>query len=347
MFSIADNDASKKEPQRFYQELLDEIVLAEELGFEDYWVAEHHYSDYGIVPSPAVILAAAAARTSRIGLGCGVSILPFHSPMQAAEEYAMVDMLSNGRLIMGVGRGFLAHEYQAFGIQDQEESREKFDEALEIIMTAWKGERFSFCGKHYRVDDLQLNVRPVQGPRPPIYLAAVTPSSYEKAARLGISVAGVIATMKTLDKVAERLDSVKRLYADHGYDPAAVDLPLTWYTFVVPDKETAYDQAGRHLVDYFRSVATILDPDRVDDPESKKVYQGLQEWNLSVTYEHIQQQTDVALIGDPDMVIQKLKRAEQAGLEKVHCFMNFGTRPHEEVVASMKLFAAEVMPALR
>src|SRR5207253_5007057 len=130
----------------------------------------------------------------------------------------------------------------------------------------------------------------------------------------------------------------------HGNDPSFV-FPMTWYTSVVPDQSLVYEQAGRHLIDYFRTVATVFDPEGVDDPLTKGIYQGFHDWNTSVTYDQIDQETDVALFGDPDTVIEKLKRAQEAGVEKVHCFMNFGTRPHDDVVASMRLFAREVMPA--
>jgi natural product biosynthesis luciferase-like monooxygenase protein len=347
MLSICDNDPAQRSTQQFYRDLLDEIVLAEELGFEDYWVAEHHYSNYGVVPSPAVLLAAAASRTSRIGLGSGVSILPFHNPLQVAEDYAMVDLLSNGRLTFGAGRGFLIHEYEAFGIQNQQDSRERFDEALAIIRTAWEGERFSFHGKHYTVDDVLLNVLPVQKPGPPIYQAALSPSSYEKAANSGVPVAGVATTLRTLDRIEERVGSFKRLWAESGRDADAVDVPITWYTFVVSDQERVYEDAGRHLINYFRGIGNIFDPEKVDNPEARQVYEELHEWNNTVTYDHIENNTDVALFGDPDTVIRKLERIRDAGVEKVHCLMNFGNRAHDEVVASMELFAKEVMPALR
>jgi alkanesulfonate monooxygenase SsuD/methylene tetrahydromethanopterin reductase-like flavin-dependent oxidoreductase (luciferase family) len=347
MISICDNDPAKRPNEQFYRELLDQIVLAEELGYDDYWIAEHHYSDYGVVPSPAMLLAAAATRTSRIGLGSGVSILPFHDPMRVAEEYAMVDLLSNGRLTFGVGRGFLIHEFEGFGIRDDVDSRERFDEALEVILTAWKGERFSFHGKHFHVDDLKLNVLPVQQPRPPVYMAALSPSSYEKAANAGIPVAGVIATLKTLDRVQERVATFKKLYAEAGHDADTVDVPMTWYAFAVPDRARVHEDGGRHLIDYFRSIGKVFDPTKVSDPQVRKVYEELHEWNHTVTWDHIENNTDVALIGDPKQLIGQIERARDAGVNKVQLFMNFGNRPHEEVAASMRLFAEEVIPHFR
>lgn len=346
MMSICDNDPAVRSTSQYYQELLRQIIIAEELGFEDYWIAEHHYSNYGVVPSPAVLLAAAASQTSRIKLGSGVSILPFREPLQVAEEYAMVDALSDGRLVFGAGRGFLVHEYEAFGIRDQQHSRELFDEALTVIREAWKGERFSFHGVHHDVNDVRLNVLPVQN-EIPIYLAALSPSSYERAAALGINVAGVSTTLRTLDRIGERISTFKKLWSEQGFAADSVEVPITFYTFVVSDQERVYEDAGKYLIDYFRSVGKVFDPNRVNDLDVRQTYEELYEWNNTVTYDYIDNHTDVAIFGDPATVIRKLSRIREAGVEKVHCLMNFGNRQHRDVVASMELFANEVMPALR
>src|SRR5688572_24699721 len=126
----------------YFQEVLEEMVLAEELGFECFWFTEHHFLPYGgAVPNPAVMLAAAAARTSRIHLGSAISILPLRHPLQTAEDYAMVDVTSRGRLEFGIGLGNTAVDYQHYGVP-REESRARFEEAAEIVVRAWAGERF-------------------------------------------------------------------------------------------------------------------------------------------------------------------------------------------------------------
>ncbi|MFP6749730.1 MAG: LLM class flavin-dependent oxidoreductase, partial [Alphaproteobacteria bacterium] len=117
MFSVHDHyPEESRGVAEHYGETLDHIVLAEELGYESYWLAEHHFHEYGSVPNPAVFLAAASQRTTRIGLGVAVSVLPFHHPLLVAEDYAMLDVLSQGRLILGVGSGYIAHEFEGFGV---------------------------------------------------------------------------------------------------------------------------------------------------------------------------------------------------------------------------------------
>src|SRR6266540_3039065 len=123
--------------ERFYQEVLDEVELAEELGWECFWFTEHHFLPYGgPEPNPAVFMSAAAARTSRIHLGSAISILPLHHPVQIAEDYAMVDVISGGRLEFGIGLGNAPRDLEVYGIP-RDERRERFEEALEVVKAAW------------------------------------------------------------------------------------------------------------------------------------------------------------------------------------------------------------------
>src|SRR5437879_2910092 len=183
IFSVVDHYPAElpRTSAQFYGELLEQVEAAEALGFDSFWIAEHHFHEYGGIPSPPVWLAAAAQRTSRIRLGAAVVVLPFRNPLQVAEEYAMVDILSNGRLNLGTGSGYLTHEFDGFGVSP-EDKRERFDEALDIVLEAWKGERFSYDGRYHTIRAVALNVRPLQRPRPPIWIAVLR---NEAAAHVG------------------------------------------------------------------------------------------------------------------------------------------------------------------
>src|SRR5215472_10487886 len=140
-----------------YEQLLDQIVYAEQLGFDSYWIGEHHgYLTPHLAlacPNPAILLAAAAQRTRRIGLNTAVANLSLRHPLLVAEDYALVDLLSQGRLGLGIGRGSYPHEYAAFG-QNREESRDRFAESWEIIQHAWSGETITFHGRYYHIDGM-------------------------------------------------------------------------------------------------------------------------------------------------------------------------------------------------
>src|SRR5262245_42939008 len=181
-------------PQEYYRFLLDEIAYAEELGFDSVWMGEHHFCNY-LCPSPQVFAAAVAQRTTRLRIGTAVALLPLHDPVRLAEDYAMVDVLSNGRLDFGVSRGFQKTSDDGFS-RSMDDSRARFTAASELIDKAWSQHTRSYTGRFRQVPALPLLPRPVQRPRPPIWIGAgPTADSYEFAAAHGynIMVASVFA----------------------------------------------------------------------------------------------------------------------------------------------------------
>src|SRR2546427_743381 len=170
-----------------YRNALEECRLADELGFDVVWLAEHHFSPYGICPSLAPFAGAVAAATPRVRIGTAVVIAPFEHPLRIAEEWAEIDILSGGRLEFGLGRGYQPSEFRGLGVS-MEATRERFDESLEIVRLAWTTERLTFAGKHYRVDDVRVLPKPVQKPYPPLWMAAVSPDTYTLAARRGLKI---------------------------------------------------------------------------------------------------------------------------------------------------------------
>ena len=181
--------AAHQSPSNYYAQLLEQTELAEKLGFDAVWFGEHHYSGYSF-GSPSVIAMAAAARTRRIRLGTGVSLIPLHHPIRLAEEYAMLDVLSGGRLEYGIGRGFLKYSHDVFGI-DEHENHERYREGTDLIVKAWTaGEPFSHEGRFWKLDNYSFFPKPLQQPYPPIYASAVlTPDSAIFAGSRGFNLA--------------------------------------------------------------------------------------------------------------------------------------------------------------
>jgi len=154
---------------------------AEELGFDAVWLAEHHFTRFGIVPSAIPFATYVAARTKKIRIGTGVSVLTFHHPVFMAEETAMLDVLSQGRLDFGVGRGQVVYEYNNFKVEYDSRTR-RFQEIVDIILGLWQTPGFTYHGQYYSVDDLTIAPVPVQQPHPPMYLAVSrTPASVQVA----------------------------------------------------------------------------------------------------------------------------------------------------------------------
>ena len=149
--------------------MLDQARQAERLGYDTFWVAEHHFHEYGAVPNPAVFLAALSQQTRRLRLGTAISILTFHNPLTVAENYALVDQLSQGRLSLGVGSGYLKHEFEGYDV-DPAIKRERFDENLMLVERLLAGERVTHESRHNTIREVRINVQPVQQPVP-VYVA--------------------------------------------------------------------------------------------------------------------------------------------------------------------------------
>src|SRR5947199_6828345 len=169
--------------QANFEETLQECEQAEAAGFDSLWLGEHHNSIL-LYPAPLVGLAAIAARTRRLRLGTGVLLLPLYHPLAVAEEAAMVDVISRGRLILGVGAGYAPEEFAAFGISTKERGS-RLDEAVPLIHRLWTEDAVSHEGRHYRIGGATLRPRPVQKPRPPIWFAGWVEPALRRAGRLG------------------------------------------------------------------------------------------------------------------------------------------------------------------
>src|SRR5947207_15077166 len=163
---------------------LEQMEWTEQLGFDQIWLTEHHFIDYGLAVDPGSLAATAAALTRRVRIGLAAAILPFHEPLRLAEQMALVDIISKGRLDMGVGRGNRPAEFPGYRVP-QQENRERFEEALEILTRAWTQETFAFEGRYYKIPDVRVIPKPVQKPHPTIYQVCVSKESIENTALRG------------------------------------------------------------------------------------------------------------------------------------------------------------------
>src|SRR5918998_689638 len=172
-------------PVQRYRDTLDQAVRSEALGFESIWPVEQHFNrNFSVMPAPAVLLAAIAERTTTLRLGTAIIQVALDHPLHIAEQMATLDVLSGGRVELGVGRGTNPFHFAGFGVP-MAESRERFVEALNYIRQAWTHDRFSFDGRIFQADDISLAPRPFQRPHPPIRVAANSAETAEWAAREG------------------------------------------------------------------------------------------------------------------------------------------------------------------
>ncbi|MCH8195733.1 MAG: LLM class flavin-dependent oxidoreductase, partial [Chloroflexi bacterium] len=206
-------DWSVPEVYRYETEI---IQGADDLGFDCAWIAEHHFRDYGVVPNTMLLLAHLAAKTRRIRLGNAIVILPFHNPLRVAEDAAMADILSDGRLNFGFGRGYQGTEFAGFGVS-MDDTRSRTDEALDIILEAWKGEPFSYQGAFYQVDNVQVVPQPVQRPHPPVFVASINVDSIRHYAKRGIPF--IVSGMESASALQESCALWREIARANGHDP--------------------------------------------------------------------------------------------------------------------------------
>jgi len=206
-----------------FDRALQRIEIMDRTGYDAVWLAEHHFSSFSVCPSVHMMGTLAAARTTRLRIGTAVSLAPFYHPLRLAEEVALLDMLSGGRVNWGAGRGFARVEFEAFGVPPAE-SASRFRETVEIVLKAWTEENLSFAGQHYTIEAVEVLPKPLQKPHPPVWVAATSEPAIEWAAGRGFSI--------LMDPHAghHEIGRKRRLYADGlkaaGHPVAGRDLPV-------------------------------------------------------------------------------------------------------------------------
>jgi alkanesulfonate monooxygenase SsuD/methylene tetrahydromethanopterin reductase-like flavin-dependent oxidoreductase (luciferase family) len=223
-----------------YARALERIEIMDHAGYDAVWLAEHHFSSFSVCPSVHMVGMLAAARTRRLRIGTGVSLAPFYHPLRLAEEVALLDLLSGGRVNWGAGRGFARVEFTAFGVPP-EQSTARFRETVEIVLKAWTDERLTFAGEHYRFDDVEVLPKPAQKPHPPVWMAASSEGAIEWAAGRGFSI-----LMDPHSSGAE-IGRKRRFYAERlaaaGFSEIGRDIPVARLVAIAPSANTAAEVA--------------------------------------------------------------------------------------------------------
>ncbi|MCH7643003.1 MAG: LLM class flavin-dependent oxidoreductase [Chloroflexi bacterium] len=250
------SDFSKLPQERVFAEVLEEIDYAEELGFDSVWLPEHHFATPGLLGNPLMLAAAVSQRTSRIKIGIAATVLPFQHPLRIAEDAALVDVLSKGRLMLGVGRGWQVPEFETFQV-DQTKSRAMFLESVEIIRRAWTEDSFSFDGEFWQFKDVSIFPKPVQKPHPPIFWTAVTPGSYERAASLDYPVIRSL-NFVSLDVVEIGTAAFEAEIKKNGKVISDYEMPLTAKVYVASTDEEAERDAAPNAQWFYNALSAFL-----------------------------------------------------------------------------------------
>ena len=334
------------------------MAEAAEMGeLNGVWLAERHFAaprgplDTGgagipsVVSAPLIISSAIVARYQRLRVGVAVNVLPLAHPIRMAEEVATLDHISRGRVEFGVGRSGFARAYEGYGIS-YAESRERFQECLDVVLAAWTNERFSYEGKHYQFNDVCVIPKPFQKPHPPLRIAATTRETFPQVGRAGIP---VFVGLRGMDRpvLAESLDAYRTAWNEAGHKgDSSVFLRIPVYVGETDkqahaDAEESTMQSYRRLAQNFLNSATVAGA----TPDEERVQRG---HRLSaITYEDLLR--DRLAYGSPDTVTKLLREiVDELGLDGVVAEVNVGGGiAKDKVLASVKRFATEVAPAFR
>lgn len=316
-----------RDPTWLYGALVDQAVAAEALGYDSVWISQHHFTEDGYCPAAFPVLGALAARTRQVTLGTHVLLLPLHHPLRVAEDSAVADVLSHGRLVLGAGAGYRPEEFAIYQIpRGQRGSR--MDEALEILRLAWSEDCFSFVGQHFRFRDVTVRPRPAQPDGIPIWLGARGRRAVQRAVRLGAPL---------LSAGGDAWRSYLEAWKEHGRDPSRAVIAVQWPVYVAEDGKKAWDDVKQHLLymensyaGWFRD-AGDLPQDRVLRPDR--------------TVEELRP-SDYC-IGDPQQVRERIARLiAEIPVHTLIMRMQFPGLDPVKSLRSMELFARYVAPAL-
>jgi probable LLM family oxidoreductase len=316
-------------PAARMRDLLEEVTLAEQVGLDVFGVGEHHRPDF-VVSAPAVVLAAAAALTSRIKLTSAVTVLSSDDPVRVFEEFATLDLISGGRAEIMAGRGSFIESFPLFGY-DLDDYDELFAEKLELLLALRAGERVSWSGKHRApIDDLGVYPRPVQDPLPVWVAVGGSPQSAIRAGALGLPMALAIIGGRP-ERFVPFAELHRRAAIEAGHEPAPA-LSINSHGYVADSSA----QAGE---EFFPAYAAMMN--RIG---KERGWAGITRQD----FDALRTKRGALVVGSPDEVVEKiLFQHELFGHQRFMAQMSVGSLPHAQVLRSIELFGTEVAPAVR
>ncbi|MEK6223459.1 MAG: LLM class flavin-dependent oxidoreductase [Thermodesulfobacteriales bacterium] len=334
-YSLQSPSHNPRDHKDLYSEMLEEIVAAEDMGFESAWLTEHHLLGDGYCPSLLVTAAAIAARTKKVRIGTGIYLMPLHDPIRTAEDAAVVDLISNGRLILGLGLGYRQEEFDLFG-RSLKERKGRMEESIEILNKCWSEDEFSFSGKYYNYENINVTPKPVQNPLP-IWIGAFSEPAIKRAARMNaplfIAAIGIIPIIKYL------IDMHRGFLKEFGFDPDKIEQPVVREVYVSREGRAKAWEKIKENITYtakgYASWGSFVDREGnlISDPADPSLYDIALEQSI---------------VGSPEECIETINQYKEAvHMDPLICRFKFPGLSHEDAMESMKLFTNEVMPYVR
>jgi len=344
LFYLMQRDEAWTE-QAVYDSALEQALHAESFGYHSVWIAEHHFNDYGLCPAPTVLAAFIAARTATLRLGMGVSLLPLHHPVDLAEQLAVLDVVSGGRLDVGIGRGGTLQDYETFQ-SDRNDSRQRVEEGIALMQQCWSGQPFDFQGRFHSAARLHARPRPTQRPHPPLYVAANSEDSVQSAARLGLP------TLSSFFVPVEDLRRRRHLYRETARAAGRSTEEIerlereSWgmqVVHVAPARAEAVGTVEGPFMGYQQRLASLR-----SEGTGGSVPGSFDRSFVRLRPFHEYLANGMAVVGTPDDVAEGLQAYLAAtGYRRVMLLMAVPGLETGPALRSMRLFAQEVAPAIK
>lgn len=320
--------------------------LAIDLGFQSIWSVEHHFTDYTMCPDVTQFLSYWAGRNAEIQLGSMVIVLPWHDPMRVAEEISMLDNMSDGRMVLGIGRGLGRIEFEGFN-RDMNISREYFTESAQMILEGLEQGYCEFDGDFIKQPRRDIRPAPFKSFRGRTYAAAVSPESSQIMARLGVGI--LIVPQKPWDSVEQELAAYRKTYREVNGDEAPETILAGW-TYCDEDAGRAEEIARQYIGGYYQTVVKHyeLAGDHMKNTKGYEAYVSVQE-NVQKSQDAMEEFfMSIQVWGTPEMCYDKIKDfTGRVNAGAFNCVFSYAGMPYPTVEQSMRLFAREVMPEIR
>jgi alkanesulfonate monooxygenase SsuD/methylene tetrahydromethanopterin reductase-like flavin-dependent oxidoreductase (luciferase family) len=340
VFNLMQQRERDKTPRQIYTESIEQVQLAEALGFDVAWFAEHHFSNYCVVPSPVTMCTYMAAKTKRIKIGPAVIVAPLYEPVRLLEDLAVCDLLSDGRLVLGLGSGYQEYEFHKFNV-DLTTGRDRFLEIMDLVEKFWAKSPLTYKGKYYNIPETHFSVRPIQK-NPDVFVAGLfnDPVTQERIARNGYVPITTTGWM-SVEEIAQIRDKSAAVYAKVVGNPDNMPFAVQQYIHVTDSKDEALVAADNCR--YVRRIAAAM------REKYGKLRDGAFLEEIPAKGEPpLEEIAQRCLIGSSNKIAEQLI-AEIEGLKLSHlsCFFAFGSLEHKKVMKTMERFGAEVLPQIK
>jgi len=337
-----------KTDREVYQHELGMADRAEPSGFDSIWTAEHHFSGYTMCPNVSQFLSYMAGRTKRVKLGSMVMVIPWHHPVRIAEEVSVLDQMSGGRAVLGIGRGLGRVEFEGFGV-DMNESRERFIEYAEAIISGLDTGVIEYDGKHLRQKRIEVRPKPVASFKGRVYASAVSPESARIMARLGIGI--MIIAQKPWEKTIEELNMYREIYREMNNGAEAPKPLMVSFVACHEDASVADEMHRKYIRGYSRSALEHYEFHNKGLADIKGYeYYGALARNIEKhgVESFVNFLADLQVWGTPAQVFENMmeirRRIDAAGFINV---FSYGGMPYDLAVNNMELFSRTVLPRLK